>query len=346
MSRIPILKMALIGVLPSGLKVLYYRATGAKIGKRVKIGPLSILSAEKIEIGDDVRIGAISFINAKNVKIGNRAVVGTMVAVDTGDFSMGHDSHVMEQVVIGGMKTPRSKISIGNRVKIFSFSFLNPTEEILIEDDVGIGGANYIFTHGTWQNVLEGYPYSFGSVKIRKGTWLPWRVFVLPGVEIGEYSTIGAGAVINKSIPARSLAVGMPAKVISTDGAYLKKQSEQEKQDLFKEILREYTNWLNYLGHGAIAVEDSGSFRLEVKLDQQQIRIVTIFNSEVFEASSLSEFDILIQWNGLSQLGSHAERTWFNLENYTCCLGPSPLSKETRQFLSRYGLRFGVLGES
>ncbi len=37
---------------------------------------------------------------------------------------------------------------------------------------------------------------------------------ILPGVTIGDNSTIGAGAVVTESIPANSLAVGMPAKVV------------------------------------------------------------------------------------------------------------------------------------
>ena len=37
---------------------------------------------------------------------------------------------------------------------------------------------------------------------------------VMPGVTIGEGSVIGAGSVVSKSIPAWSVAVGVPAKVI------------------------------------------------------------------------------------------------------------------------------------
>lgn len=39
-------------------------------------------------------------------------------------------------------------------------------------------------------------------------------VSVLPGVTIGENSIIGANSVVTKSIPANSIAVGIPAKVI------------------------------------------------------------------------------------------------------------------------------------
>jgi maltose O-acetyltransferase len=51
-------------------------------------------------------------------------------------------------------------------------------------------------------------------VIIGDNVWLGARVIVLRGVTIGEGSVIGAGSVVSKDVPARSLAGGIPAKVI------------------------------------------------------------------------------------------------------------------------------------
>ena len=51
-------------------------------------------------------------------------------------------------------------------------------------------------------------------IVIEDNVWLGARVIVLPGVTIGEGSAIGAGSVVTRDIPPRSLAVGVPAKVI------------------------------------------------------------------------------------------------------------------------------------
>jgi len=51
-------------------------------------------------------------------------------------------------------------------------------------------------------------------VILEENVWLGARVIVLPGVTIGRDSVIGAGSVVTKSIPPRSLAAGVPAKVI------------------------------------------------------------------------------------------------------------------------------------
>ena len=51
-------------------------------------------------------------------------------------------------------------------------------------------------------------------VHIGKNVWLGAGVIVLPGVTIGDNSVIGAGSVVTHDIPANSVAVGTPCKVV------------------------------------------------------------------------------------------------------------------------------------
>lgn len=51
-------------------------------------------------------------------------------------------------------------------------------------------------------------------VVIDKNIWLGSRLIVLKGFQIGNDSVIAAGSVVTKSIPARCLAAGIPARVI------------------------------------------------------------------------------------------------------------------------------------
>ncbi len=51
-------------------------------------------------------------------------------------------------------------------------------------------------------------------ITIGDNVWLGGGVIVCPGVTIGENSVIGAGAVVTRDIPANSVAVGNPARVI------------------------------------------------------------------------------------------------------------------------------------
>jgi len=51
-------------------------------------------------------------------------------------------------------------------------------------------------------------------VRIGKNCWLGSNVTILPGVTIGDNAVVGAGAVVTRSLPANSVSVGVPAKVI------------------------------------------------------------------------------------------------------------------------------------
>jgi maltose O-acetyltransferase len=60
---------------------------------------------------------------------------------------------------------------------------------------------------------LQGYD-EVRPVNIGNDVWIGRRVIILPGVNIGEGSIIGAGAVVSKDIPAYSIVVGNPAKIV------------------------------------------------------------------------------------------------------------------------------------
>lgn len=51
-------------------------------------------------------------------------------------------------------------------------------------------------------------------IRIGENVWLGARVVVLPGVTIGDDSVVGIGSVVAHDVPPRSVAVGVPAKVV------------------------------------------------------------------------------------------------------------------------------------
>lgn len=124
----------------------------------------------------------------------------------------------------GAFITGCRKISIGKRVVIRPFSFIQTDasddgEAIIIEDDVMIGPGVHIYTNNhAFKNpniplIDQGYG-EVAKVILKRGCWIGANVVILPGVTIGENSVIGAGSIVNKSIPKKVVAAGVPAKII------------------------------------------------------------------------------------------------------------------------------------
>jgi acetyltransferase-like isoleucine patch superfamily enzyme len=49
---------------------------------------------------------------------------------------------------------------------------------------------------------------------IRRGARVGGAAILLPGVEIGEDAFVGAGAIVLRDVPARTVVVGQPARVL------------------------------------------------------------------------------------------------------------------------------------
>jgi len=88
---------------------------------------------------------------------------------------------------------------------------------ITIHDNVTILVGTTILSHvyppSHFENIIE---FKEQGVELKNNCYIGANVIILPGLTIGEYSIIGAGSVVTKSIPPYSLAYGVPAKVKRT----------------------------------------------------------------------------------------------------------------------------------
>lgn len=112
-----------------------------------------------------------------------------------------------------------SHLKIGNHVRCVGGCRITCAGKITLKDDVLLGPDVFItdHNHGMNPDISGGYsaqPLIIRDVKIEEGVWLGQRVCVLPGVCIGAHCIIGANSVVTHDIPAYSIAVGAPAKVV------------------------------------------------------------------------------------------------------------------------------------
>ena len=61
--------------------------------------------------------------------------------------------------------------------------------------------------------------YTYGKVTVKKNAWIGMNVTICPGVTIGEYAVVAAGAVVTKDVPDYAVAGGVPAKVLRSCAA-------------------------------------------------------------------------------------------------------------------------------
>ena len=111
-------------------------------------------------------------------------------------------------------------VNIGKHVYIgpgVEIDLLYP-QMIEIEDYVSIGMHSMIFAHSNPTCSInikkELYPRTIKKVRILRGSWIPPGCIILPGVNIGPDSIVGAGSVIIKDVEKDSLYAGSPAKKI------------------------------------------------------------------------------------------------------------------------------------
>ena len=105
-------------------------------------------------------------------------------------------------------------IKIGKNVFINACCRFQDQGGIEIGDGSLIGHNTTIATLNHDFNPLKRQNLTPSPVKIGKNVWIGSDCTILPGVTIGDGAIIGAGSVVTKSIPANTIAVGNPARVI------------------------------------------------------------------------------------------------------------------------------------
>lgn len=158
-----------------------------------------------------------------------------------GKIRLGQGVMADDNVVLDAKGESNNGITIGSRVFIGRNTIIYcKNGNIAIEDDVSISSNCTIFSSnsltigagtviGAYSYLLSGGEYDLadptpfaeqsgmetrGPLTVGRNCWLGARVTVLDAACIGDQSVIGAGAVVTKPVPGRSLAVGVPARVI------------------------------------------------------------------------------------------------------------------------------------
>lgn len=287
--------------------------------------------------------GFFAILRADRIGIGKRVRFASFVFLSARELTIGDDSTVNEFAFSGMMEGPNSTLTIGKRVEVGAMTVINPTMGVTIEDDVGIGARCLIFTHGEWQSALHGYPFQYAPVKIQKGAWLPWDVFVMPGVTIGQGATIGARALVTSDIPPKSLAVGVPAHVVRSEREYPRSLSFEEKQAMLAEIFRNYAEYAAYEGRSAKFERTGKSFFVVIGPRENPEGVVRYAEPAEEDNIQPSMTSVLVSLTTIdAERGSGLEERgvpWIDLMHEKHSSVTNALADDFVKFLGRYGIR-------
>ena len=104
------------------------------------------------------------------------------------------------------------QVKIGDNVYINSNPLLMARGGITIEDDVLLAANVQLISNN--HDEYDRPVLTCKPIHIKKGAWIGAGATVLPGVTIGKYAIVGAGAIVTKDVGDYEVAVGVPAKII------------------------------------------------------------------------------------------------------------------------------------
>ena len=142
-------------------------------------------------IGKNTKIW--QFVNLYECTIGDSCMIGTFVEIQKG-------------------------VTIGSHVKVSAHTFI--CEGVTIEDEVFIG-HHVVFVNDKYprstnpKGALKGEnDWKLLPIQVKKGASIGSNATILGGVTIGVGALVGAGAVVTRDVPAHTVVVGNPARIL------------------------------------------------------------------------------------------------------------------------------------
>lgn len=194
--------LTLVRTTLEALRLAWHRARLGGLGTGCHIDPgVRFDYPGRIQIGGGCGIGRNATLRANTdrspgIALGQGVNLndGVVINANRGFVTLGDRSWLGPFCLVYG----NGGVTIGKNVLIAGHTSINTVSHTIERCDIPINDQ----------------PVAVDRIIIEDDVWVGLNAVILQGVTIGRGSIIGAGAVVNKSIPSWSIAVGVPARVI------------------------------------------------------------------------------------------------------------------------------------
>lgn len=159
------------------------------------------------------------YFKAAGLKMGTGVLLGKITCQWPQRLALGNHCEVEDNVIFKIHKpfAGDNYINIGERVFIGNGCEFNCNTKIIIGNDCLIASKTTMVDTGheiSRSNKIRLQPCTIQEIIISDDVWIGTQCIVLKGVTIGDGSIIGAGSLVNKSVPPYQVWAGVPAKFI------------------------------------------------------------------------------------------------------------------------------------
>jgi hypothetical protein len=174
----------------------------------------------------------------------------------------------------------------------------------------------------------------------------------LPGTKIGDGAVIGANSLVHRSIPPKCLAVGFPARVVTTFPDFPKEVTGEEKLAMLKNIVCEMEKYFRGSALACESTEDGDALEVTQRkkmlwwgVSEKTWRLRVEYEGlDENDGGGGEKMDVLLS---LKTIPEAVRRTlnarkvmWIDIERKEQSLFWNDLGEEVVLFLRRYGVRF------